>query len=189
MLKAEGVSHSDVIVGIHIGSNENAICKRWPKERFAKLADRLIKERGIKPIFVGTPSEVEDIEETIRLMNSTAVNAAGKSNLKQLAAILGRCDLFIGNDSAPMHIAAAMDTPTIGLYGPSSPLRFAPLGKEHSQIYRDVGCNPCNIPHLGKIPKCTENRCMTAISVDDVMTVVNSHHYLTIQEMTPLGEK
>ncbi len=189
LLKAEGVRDGDVVAGIHIGSSENALSKRWPKERFAELADRLVKERGIRPVFVGGPSETRDIEETIKLMDAEAINVAGKSTLKQLAAILERCQLFIGNDSAPMHIAAAMGTPTIGLYGPSSPLRFAPHGQEHIQLYRDVGCNPCNIPHLGKIPKCTEKRCLLAISVDDVMAAVDGHYKVRIQEMTPLGEK
>ncbi len=189
-LKAHKVTDDDVKIGIHIGSGERGLFKRWPKERFAELADRLMKDNGGKVVFVGGPNEIEDVEETIRLMNSEPINSTGKITLKQLAALLENCSLFIGNDTAPMHIAAAMGTPTIGLFGPSTPLRFGPYGKEHVAIYKDVGCNPCITMHSGKKAKCTKQYyCMRAISVGDVMETVDSITSSKIQGRPLLKEK
>jgi len=170
-LKASGISDDELKIGIHVGSSENTLSKRWPKERFAQLADKLMQEYRAKVIFVGGPNEMLDIEDVIKLMNAEPINAVRKMSLQQTAALLEKCNLFIGNDSALMHIAAAMGAPTIGLFGPSLPSWFGPYGEEHMAIYKSVGCNPCYIPHFGKIPKCAkgENICMKAITVDDVM--------------------
>jgi ADP-heptose:LPS heptosyltransferase len=98
------------------------LSKRWPADRFAKLAERLSGECGLRPVLVGGPqdADVEGIPAALHLI--------GKTSLGETAAILQRCRLLAGNDSAPLHLAAAVGTPFVGIFGPSDPVRHRPLG-------------------------------------------------------------
>jgi len=157
-----GIDISRPIVAIHPGSP--VPLKRWPAERFAKLADILI-ERKTQVLFLGGIDEKRLVEEIQSQMRHNSVNIAGRTNLQQLGAVLQNCHLFIGNDSGPMHIAAAVGTRVIGLFGPSSPQRFGPFGDNCTAIRKEPDCPPCmkNDCRLG------EEGCIVEISVEDVL--------------------
>lgn len=179
-LREEGVTEEDFLVGIHPGTGISATSRRWAPEKFGKLADWLIKEKKVKVIFTGTTSELELINESIKFMSSKPIIAAGKVSLKQFAELCSRCKLFICVDTGPLHIAAAMKTKVIGLYGPNTPLKWGPYGEGHITIYKNLDCSPCTKQYLGQVSKCKNPICMEKIEIEDVMKAVEecltSHH-------------
>lgn len=121
--REQGVDYEDVVVGLNIGSAVEA--KRWPVERFAALAD-LLTEQGARIVYFGGTAERELVEQAKALMHTQPVTATGAFSIAELAAAVGRCKIFITNDSGPMHIAVSRKVPVIALYGPSHPELYGP---------------------------------------------------------------
>ncbi len=162
-LKKLGVDRNDFVVVVNPGGNWQP--KRWPKENFANLSDRLISELGAKIIISGADKDITLANDISNLMKSKPIILAGKTNLKQLGALMEAADLVISADSGPMHIAAAMGTDLIALFGPTKTSLTGPLGKGRiAIIQKDVACKiPCY-----KVD-CKDNRCMEEISVEYVL--------------------
>jgi heptosyltransferase II len=171
-LTEAGVKSDDLIVGIHPGTGPSAISRRWQMEKFGILADWLIREFKAKVIFTGSKSEVDLINKIVKSMTSKPIVAAGKTSLKQLAEISRRCTLFISVDTGPLHIAAAMGTKVIGLYGPNTPVKWGPYGNGHITIYKGLECSPCTKQYLGQVSNCKDPICMKNITVEDVKSAV-----------------
>ncbi len=157
----------ETLVAIHPGSP--VALKRWRPERYAKLADWLVAQKRAKIIFVGVDAEMPIIAEIQALMREKSFNIAGKTSLTQLASILQLCQLFIGNDSGPMHLAAAVGIPTIGLYGPGDPGRFGPVGAQCQTLRQKPDCPPC----LGTTCRFGGEGCMSEIQVADVIQAID----------------
>jgi predicted lipopolysaccharide heptosyltransferase III len=134
----------NLIIGIHPGARKPLKC--WESEKFALLADRIIEEYSAKVVFFGAPHERNLIESIKNRMKRPALNIAGKTTLRQLAAAIRCCHLFIGNDSGPIHIAAAMQVPTVAIFGPSKSNETRPYGNIHRVVeIRDMPCrNTCD---------------------------------------------
>jgi len=117
--------------------------KRWPAEEFGALARGLVKEEGL-PVVVTWGNE-----EELRAAEAIAGGAGGKAlvapptNLRQLAALLQRAALFVGNDSGPLHLAVALGIPTVAVFGASDPLRNGPYGRHHRVVAKGPECQPC----------------------------------------------
>ncbi|MYC76437.1 lipopolysaccharide heptosyltransferase II [Candidatus Poribacteria bacterium] len=161
------------LIAIHPGSP--IPLKRWLPERYAELADWLIAQKRSQILFVGVKGEIPIITEIQALMRGESINIAGKTTLTQLASILHTCNVFIGNDSGPMHLAAAVGTQTIGLYGPGDPTRFGPAGEKCQTIRRKSDC-PC----LGATCRFGKAGCMSEIQVTDVIQTLEAASYLTL---------
>ena len=159
------------LIAIHPGSP--IALKRWLPERYAELADWLIAQKRAQILFVGVKDEIPITTEIQALMRGESINIAGKTTLTQLASILPTCNVFIGNDSGPMHLAAAVGTQTIGLYGPGDPTRFGPAGAKCQTIQRKSDC-PC----LGTVCRYGKSGCMSEIQVTDVIQVLETARYL-----------
>ncbi|ACL70636.1 putative lipopolysaccharide heptosyltransferase III [Halothermothrix orenii] len=162
-LRKNGVRGKEHLVGINTGGTWPA--KRWPGERFAALADRLQKEyEGVRVIFTGGPGDVDRVYSIIKKMETEPVVAAGKTTLPELVALVRLCDVVISGDTGPVHVSAAVGTPTLTLFGPSDEVKYRPYGTEHRIIYRDIDCRPCGQQ------ECPEghHRCLREISVDEV---------------------
>ena len=164
------------LVAIHPGSP--IPLKRWAPERYAELADWLIARKRAQLLFVGVKDEIPIITEIQRLMRAASNNIAGKTTLTELASILHTCNVFIGNDSGPMHLAAAVGTRTIGLYGPGDPTRFGPVGTMCQTIRRKTDCPPCP----GTTCRFGEDGCMSKIRVADVIQTLESAGYLPSED-------
>jgi len=152
------------LVGINPGGNWNP--KRWPKEYFAEIADRLIKEFSARIIITGSSGDSALAREISSKMKAKPILACGILNLKQFAVMSKVLDLFITADSGPLHIANAVGTKKIiALFGPTDPLITGPFPSQNVIILRrDTGCKiPCYVVD------CKNNRCMKAITVDEVM--------------------
>ena len=167
------------LIAIHPGSP--IALKRWMPERYAELADWLIAQKRAQILYVGVKDEIPIITEIQALMRGESINIAGKTTLTQLASILPTCNVFIGNDSGPMHLAAAVGTQTIGLYGPGDPTRFGPAGAKCQTIQRKSDC-PC----LGPVCRYGKSGCMSEIQVADVIQTLEAAAYLAkIEKIDP----
>lgn len=138
--------------------------KLWSNEKFANLADLINNKLHVKVVFTG--SEKESIEEITSLMNTECVNLGGKTTLPDLAYLYKKACMVITTDSGPMHLAAAVETPVIALFGPTDPKRTGPYGFGHTVIREELSCSPCFLK------KCSTKQCMNDISVQQVFAVV-----------------
>ncbi len=171
-LKTLQIDRERPLIAIHPGSPIPT--KRWMLDRYAELTDWLIARKRAQILFVGVEDEMPIITEIQRLMQAESINVAGKTTLTQLASILHTCNMFIGNDSGPMHLAAAVGTPTIGLYGPGDPTRFGPVGTMCQTIRRKTDCPPCR----GTTCRFGADGCMSKIRVADVIQTLEDAAYL-----------
>ena len=140
---------------IHIHPASRWTFKCWPAERNAQLIDRLAME-GHTVALTAAPGETAFIDEILKRCTSQPLNLAGKLSLKELGALAGRAKLFIGVDSMPMHLAAAMGTPTVALFGPSCEDEWGPWNVERRVITTTHSCRPCRVDGCGggKLSEC-----------------------------------
>ncbi|MBL7056470.1 glycosyltransferase family 9 protein [Candidatus Woesearchaeota archaeon] len=172
LLKKNSISNRDFVVGFGIGLAESVKERMWPEERYAQIADYLIKNKKAKVIFMGSKNESEIVRKIQSSMKETGCyNFCGKTNVRELFYLISTCKLFIGNDSGPMHVAAAQGVKTIGLFGCNLPVRFAPLGSKNISIRKQIGKACINV-HKGEVGTCKngkENACVKKIKVIDVI--------------------
>ena len=178
LLKKYNIRKKDFLVGFGVGAAESAKSRMWPASRFAKLADYLIKKYRAKIILIGNKEEKQLINELRDLIENknNSFNVAGLINVKEMFYLIEKCKLFIGNDSGPMHVAAAQGVRTIGLFGCNLPVRFAPFGKNNYSIYKKSNQKACINVHKGQVGECRhriENACVKKIQVSDVIQIVD----------------
>ena len=161
-LDTAGVSKMTLNVGLFPGAGWKL--REWMPERFAAIGDRLVAQFNANVLVFGGPKESELVQTVVNLMDAPAIPFAGNLEIRQLAACIEQCDLFLTNDTGPMHIAAAVGTPTVSLFGPGNHIRFQPIGALHQIIRHDVPCSPCK----QFTDKCKDNICMKGIVVDEV---------------------
>jgi lipopolysaccharide heptosyltransferase II len=159
-----GTASIDPIIAIHAGSS--CPSKRWPKEKFAELGTRMIQE-GYRVAVIGGSNERTLGEYLKRAIGENVLDLTGELELPELAAFLKRCTALVSNDSGPVHIAAAVGTPVLSIFGRTqsglSPVRWRPLGRETAVIQKNVGCVVC-LAH-----RCTiEFECLKALAVEEV---------------------
>jgi len=138
--------------------------KLWDDEKFARLGDRISRELKAAVVFTG--SDPAPMKNILSRMNEPAVNLGGRTSLRELAHLYQRARLLITTDSGPMHLAAAVGTPVVALFGPTDPARTGPYGKGHRVLRKDLECSPC----LRK--SCKTRSCMHNISADEVFDAV-----------------
>lgn len=117
--------------------------KLWPPTKFAALADCLVRHCGVQVIFTGSTADRPQVTQILADMAAPAVNLAGRTTLKTLAALYTRCDLLVTTDTGPMHIGCAVGVPVIALFGPTAPWRTGPFGRGHTVVRRKITCSPC----------------------------------------------
>jgi ADP-heptose:LPS heptosyltransferase len=164
--KAEGP-----LVGMHV-SGGRAI-KQWPPARFADVGRRLI-EAGATIVLTGSPADRVLIDQVAAdLLPGRVIDVAAELGLLDVAAILQRLDLLVTGDTGPMHLAAAVGTPVVAVFGPSDPARYAPRGPKDHIVRVDLPCSPCNRIRLPPA-RCIGHTpdCLSSISADRVMAAV-----------------
>jgi ADP-heptose:LPS heptosyltransferase len=150
------------IVTIDLTSRRPA--KRWIPTRYVQLADRLAEKHGVTAIFIWGPGEKELVESY--MVDSTYPHIlACETNLMQLAALIARSSLHIGNCSAPRHIAVAVDTPSLTVMGPTEPRNWTYPSPQHQVVQGEVPCLAC------QKTECETHECMKTLTVDEVETV------------------
>ncbi len=141
--------------------------KMWFKERWVALAKALIK-LGYRVIFTGAKGDRDYIASICQKVPS-ALNLAGKTDLKQLVSLYRQAYLTISVDTGTMHLAAAAGSPVITLFGPTAPWRTGPFGQGHTVIFKKLSCQPC----FQKT--CPSRRCLAAIAVEEVIEALKKH--------------
>lgn len=161
LLAGYGVTKEDRIV--YIQATARWKTKFWFPERWAKLADQLIDKENVKVLFGGSAKDREYISSIEAKMVRTPVVTAGRCNLAETAALLGRCSVYTGLDSGPMHMAAMAGVPVVVLFGPTHPERVGPYGVEHVIIKSgNLDCLGC------RKRSCKDMTCMSNITTDIV---------------------
>jgi len=141
--------------------------KCWYPERFGELGKRLFKKWKATVLLFGKEEERPIVNEILQHLKEGGIDLTGKTRLLQLAALLERCQLLVSNDTGTMHVATAVGTPVVALFGSTDPSITGPWGDGHVVIKKDVPCSPC----LKRICP-TDRRCMTLITVGEVEEVV-----------------
>ncbi|MEE8587128.1 MAG: glycosyltransferase family 9 protein [Acidobacteriota bacterium] len=160
---------------LNINASPLAVERRWPRERFAQLGRELLRRYGFDLVLVGAASEVEYVRPLEENLNEPARvrNLAGKLSLRRLAEVIQGSLLLISNDSGPLHMAAALGVPVVGLYGPETPLRYGPLAVRRRIFYRGLWCSPCMSLDNAKTVNCINGlACMREIGVEEVVAGV-----------------
>ena len=163
------------LVAIHPGSG--AAVKRWRTEAWAELTRRLSVDQGVQVLFTGSAGEAELIDPILDAMRgggslpAPAISLAGQTGLSTLAAVYRRCSLVIGPDSGPLHLAVAVGTPTVHLYGPVDRRTFGPWGspQRHRVVTSNWACISCNrLDWPGS--SLDEHGCVRDVAVEQVLT-------------------
>jgi ADP-heptose:LPS heptosyltransferase len=156
-------------IGVHASGGRES--KQWHLDRFAGVARQLAESRHATIVLTGTPADRPLIDTVRRGLDGVPViDASGALDLPALGALLARLDLFITSDTGPMHLAAAVGTPLVALFGPSNPIRYGPLGTHQRVLRIDLPCSPCGRVRLppercrGHVPDCLDG-----IAVDTVV--------------------
>jgi len=166
LLERAGINGQERIAVIAPGASGRRRHKAWEGDRFAEVADYLRERWGVAIVIVGGRGDAREASRAAGSMSAPSANLAGETSTGELAAILERADLLVGVDSGPMHVAAAMGTPVVALFGPTDPRRTGPRGEGHEVVSAGLDCSPCARP-------CEARECMTAITVEQVIAAVD----------------
>jgi heptosyltransferase-3 len=155
---------------IHVHPTSRWLFKCWPADKFAALIN-LLQERGERVVLTAAPAAAERdyVDRLTRQLHRPVVDLSGRLTLKQLAALTGQAKCFIGVDSVPMHIAAAMQTPVVVLFGPSGDLEWGPWQVKARVVTSNHSCRPCGMDGCAG-SKVSE--CLTTLPVDTVLNAV-----------------
>lgn len=157
------------LVSIAPGSGANQLFKRWPAEYFAELA-RLLRDRGFAIALIGDKGEIALCEEIRRSAGEGIYNMSGKFSIIETAALIGSSRLVVSNDSAPMHVAAALKIPVVAIFGPTLPYKNAPWKVPHKIVRIALPCSPCYRFRPVECPH--ELKCLRDLKPADVMRAV-----------------
>jgi heptosyltransferase-2 len=157
-----GLDEEEKIVGFAPGATYGP-AKQWFPERFAALADLLSRDFGARVLIFGSRADTSTASLVARNAKVSVIDLTGQTTLRQAIGLIARCRLFVSNDSGLMHVAAALGTPVVAIFGSTDPVRTGPLGIHSRVVKSDLPCSPCLKPH------CPQKReCMEQISVDEV---------------------
>jgi predicted lipopolysaccharide heptosyltransferase III len=138
--------------------------KAWPADRYAELADRLTSQYGCQVLIGGSDQDIDLAQQIQQMAKHSPIIMAGRTTIKQFAAIARKSALFVGSDSGAMHIASAVGTPVVALFGPSNPHEWGPRGGSVEVLYKEIDCRSCFHPTCER----GEQNCMRLISIDEV---------------------
>jgi heptosyltransferase-2 len=156
LMAKHGIAREDLVIGVHPGAGSRA--REWGVERFAEVARAAAEKFGAKILWFSDPVKPEPAPANLEAISLTLP-------LRQFAAVVYRCHVFVCNDSGPMHLAAALKVPVVAVFGPQRPEWFGPYGEGHRVVIRnDIWCRPC-----GDQCRWKEPYCMRLIPVEQVM--------------------
>ena len=167
---------SNYLIGLQPGTSPNMRWKQWPIERYRELIENLLDQATPAHLVVfGSPGEVEMIGSLVKGLEEKVTIAAGRTTIKQVAALIEACDLLVCNDSGLMHVAAAVGTRVAAIYGPTDLARTRPPGEGHRIIRHELPCSPCfRLEGDDKVQSCTHHDCLMTITPKEVYETVNS---------------
>ena len=166
ILDSEGIQTGDFLMGLSPGAIFGG-AKRWPADRFAEIGDRAVKEWGARVLIFGSGKEAAICDRVSGSMGSRALNLCGRTSLNVAIGLISRCSFFTTNDSGLMHIAAALNVPTVAIFGPTDPVATGPQGPKTRIVRHETACAPC------LKPECSEDHaCMLGIRAAEVWEAI-----------------
>ena len=173
-LAETSITSEQLLIGIHPGGNW--VYKLWDAANYACVANALVEKRNAAILLFAGPNERELQAHVADMMDVPPI-LVETENLRHLAALISMCNVYIGNDTGPMHIAAAVDTPVVALFGSTNHIRSGPYGEKRTVVQSgiELGCNPC---HPGRHPGgCGAGSCevIAGIAVDQVLEVAECY--------------
>ena len=166
ILALHGVALNRPIISIHAGAGN--IHKQWTTEGFVEITDWLAS-KGYEVIFVGSDRDLDKIKAIMTRLKPKAHNLGGSLSLGELMALFHMSSLFLGNDSGPMHLAAAVGTPVVGLFGPVDEKRWGPLSANSIVLRGQEACEDCR----EKRKECHDFPCITTLQPEKVMQAIS----------------
>ncbi|MBC8018178.1 MAG: lipopolysaccharide heptosyltransferase II [Verrucomicrobia bacterium] len=164
LLAKHGIQADDFVLGINPGAAFGS-AKRWYPDRFADVARQLSRLKKARVVIFGGPGETDIAAEIEQQLGGACLNLAGTTTVRGLMALIRNCNLFVTNDSGPMHIAAAFGVPLVAIFGSTDHTTTSPYTEKAVIVRKDVACAPC------KLRECpTDHRCMNAVTADDVVS-------------------
>ncbi|MEB3327916.1 MAG: glycosyltransferase family 9 protein [Candidatus Sericytochromatia bacterium] len=175
-LAALGVGPDEPLVVLNPNAGELALERRWPVERFGLLAGALLERWPGRVVFVGAPAERAHVARALAAAprDARVVDLSGQTDLGTLVALFARARLLVSNDTGPLHLACAVGTPTVSIFGPETPVLFGPRGPRHRIVYRALACSPCLNVHNGRTVRCPHavTHCVEGLPVEAVLAAV-----------------
>jgi lipopolysaccharide heptosyltransferase II len=170
LLAKSGARPEEILVAIHPGTSKVLVEKRrWSISNFVHVARRVSERRHCRVVLLGGSNEAAEIREFLSSGISRVINLAGDLTLRQLAAVLQQCSMLVHNDSAPLHLAVAVGTPVLAIFGYQNTVLWGPLGRRDRIVRRDLSCSPC----LPEFPCDREFECIRRLEPDAVFPVLD----------------
>lgn len=167
--------HREVRIGINVNASDLCYGRRWSKEKFAELIGSLSQTENCTIFLIGSRSEAEYTKECYDMiptdLRKNVYDVAGRFTILEFLAFLRSLDLFITNDSGPLHMAFLVGTPSISIWGPGDPRMYGPIGENHSFLYKDYPCSPCMYIYRTDPGKFCDYKfpCMREIEVSELL--------------------
>jgi ADP-heptose:LPS heptosyltransferase len=172
-LRGHDLYNSHPLISIHPVSVWSKGFLSWPLDKYISLIKMLLSELNAKVIIVGDKGESAGGEKIMGEIRSAAVvNAIGKTSISRTAALIKLSDIFIGNDSGPLHIAASLKKKSVGIFGPTLPEQVLAPFEGFIAVKKKLPCSPCYLHQHTFVPDCIEKQCMDIITPDEVMAAV-----------------
>jgi ADP-heptose:LPS heptosyltransferase len=165
--EAQAWTRGGPFVVLHPGSGDNFPGRRWSATGFAAVA-RAASSAGHRVVVTGTEGEREIAAEVVRRAGNAAVSAAGALGVEGLLALLDEARVLVSNDTGPVHLASALGTPVFAVFGPNTPVLYAPLAPESRSFYRALPCSPCLTTTNYRSSRCRIHTCIESIPVGEV---------------------
>ncbi|HYJ92306.1 MAG TPA: lipopolysaccharide heptosyltransferase II, partial [Pyrinomonadaceae bacterium] len=167
-LRQQGIDFSRPVIAVGAGST-NSVAKRWPAERFARVAELLQREFDANIILLGSGGDKIVSDEVANLLIFKPIDLTGKTSIADAVSILSVANLLISNDIGLAHVAPAVGTRTVVIFGPTNPVTTRPFSPLAEVVRHEVECSPCM---LRECP--IDHRCMTRVTVEQVFDVAKS---------------
>lgn len=167
LLRSQWVAEKQKLIGINARASIRWQTKNWLRQSLIKLCEELAK-RDMRVVITGTEEDAAFANELIHnVKGAKPINACGKTNVNQLASLVRHCSVYVSTDSAPLHIAIAMKTPVVALFGPTDPRRHMPPAEKSVVMNKNISCAPCYKP------VCKNVRCMSGITPEEVLAAID----------------
>lgn len=169
----------DYCVLVNINSGEMAPRRRWPAAYFHCVVENLLLRSRVRCLLIGGAQDRAAVAQFHASLSrpSRVVNLAGRTSLRELVALMQRADLYLGNDSGPLHLAVCAGLPVLALFGPESPAVYGPpASARHTIFYRSEPCSPCLNIYTDKRSRCRDNICLKRIQPQQVLEVLEERY-------------
>lgn len=186
-LRKHGINDREQFVTVQLGTHPVQSWKRWAMDKWSKLTDILLQNH-MKVVATGSVEDRELIEQAFANLKIKPAIAAGELTLKQSAALIKRSSLLICHDTSLMHVAIAVDTPVVAIYGPTDYTRTAPVGDKHIIIRKELPCSPClTMQGAARAEACRSRICLELITVEEVLAAIRQQLKIPMENTYTAG--